>query len=62
MNNFFSMLQQFNQFKQQLQQTGKNPAQILEELIKSGRVSQDQVNQAKNMAELVQSLIGGKKL
>lgn len=54
------MLQQFNQFKNQLQQTGRQPQQILDELINSGKITKEQLDQARNMAEMFQKLMGGK--
>lgn len=54
------MLQQFNQFKNSLSQTGKQPQQILDELINSGKITKEQLDQARSMAEMFKNLIGGK--
>lgn len=43
-NPMMSMAQQFRQFMQQMQ--GRDPNQMLSELISSGKVSQEQLNQA----------------
>lgn len=61
MNNFFNMISKFNDFRQQIQQTGKDPAKILEELIQSGRVTRDQVERAKQMANTIKSIMGGQR-
>ncbi len=46
MNN--SMLQQFPQFVEQMR--GKDPNQVLNDLMTSGRVSQAQLNEAQRLA------------
>lgn len=60
MNNLLQMLQQFNQFKNTLTQTGKQPQQILNDLINSGKVTKEQLDQAKSMAEMFTKILGGK--
>lgn len=54
-NNPLQMLQQFNKFKQSMQ--GKDPNAMLNEMLNSGQVSQEQVNQAKQMAEQFSSFL-----
>lgn len=49
MNNPMQMLAQFPQFMQQMR--GKDPNQILQQMMQSGRVSQQQLNQAQQMAQ-----------
>lgn len=48
-------LQRFNQFKQM---AGNNPRQQVEQLLKSGKVSQPQYDQAMQMAKQLQNLLG----
>lgn len=48
-NNPMAMMQQFAQFKQQMQ--GKDPQKIVESMLASGQMSQQQFEQLKNMAE-----------
>lgn len=47
-NPMMNMAQQFRQFMQQMQ--GRDPNQMLSELISSGKVSQEQLNQAQQQA------------
>jgi len=58
--NIMQTLQQFNQFKDMLQKSGKDPAVLLDQMVKSGQVTQQQLEQAKQMAEMAKSLLGGK--
>ena len=51
-NDFFSQLQQF---KQQMQ--GINPREEVNKLLQSGAVSQQQLNQAQQMAQQMQYLL-----
>ena len=51
------LLQNFQQFKQAFQ---GNPQQKVQELLNSGRVSQAQYNQAVQMAQQLQRIIGVK--
>lgn len=62
MNNPFMMnpgnlFQRFQQFRQTF---SGDPRQKVQELLNSGRVSQDQYNQAVQMAQQVQRMMGGK--
>lgn len=52
MPNPMQMISQFPQFMQQMR--GQNPQQILQQMVKSGRVSQQQLNQAQQMANQMQ--------
>lgn len=54
-NNPLQMIQQFNEFKKQMQ--GKNPQTMVEELIKSGRMSPQQFEQLKQQANNLQSIL-----
>ncbi len=62
MNNPFMMnpgnlFQRFQQFRQTF---SGDPRQKVQELLNSGRVSQDQYNQAAQMAQQFQRMMGGK--
>ena len=50
-NNMFA---QFQQFRQQMQ--GKNPHEEINKLLQSGKINQQQLNQAQQMAQQMQSL------
>ena len=52
MPNPMQIMTQFPQFMRQKQ--GQNPQQILDQMLKSGRVSQQQLNQAQQMAQQMQ--------
>lgn len=54
MNN---ILQRFQQFRQTFQ---GDPRQQVQQLLNSGRVSQGQYNQAVQMAQQLQRMLGGK--
>lgn len=49
-----NMLAQFQQFKQQMQ--GKNPHEEINKLLQSGAISQQQLNQAQQMAQQFQAM------
>ena len=49
-----NMLAQFQQFKQQMQ--GKNPHEEINRLLQSGAISQQELNQAQQMAQQMQSM------
>lgn len=49
-----NMLAQFQQFKQQMQ--GKNPHEEINKLLQSGVISQEQLNQAQQMAQQLQTM------
>ena len=51
------MMQRFQQFKQAF--TG-DPKQRVQDLLNSGRISQQQYNQAVQMAQQLQKMMGGK--
>ena len=48
-NNPMAMMQQFMQFKQQMQ--GQDPQKIVEQMLSDGRMSQQQFEQLKQQAE-----------
>ena len=53
-NNQPNMLQQFQQFMNQMR--GKDPNQMINELVSSGQISQAQVNQAQKQAQQMQQM------
>ena len=55
-NNPMQMIQQFNQFK--ISFTG-DPKQAVMNLLQSGQMNQDQLNQLQSMAKQFQSIMGG---
>lgn len=57
MNNFQQMMQQFNQFRQSFK---GNPQEQIQQLMNSGKISQDQYNNAYQMATQFQKMMGGK--
>lgn len=56
-NNNGNMLQRFQQFRQNFH---GDPQQQVQQLLNSGRVSQQQYNQAVQMAQQFQRLFGGR--
>jgi len=52
MANPMQMMTQFPQFMRQMQ--GQDPKQLLNQLMQSGRVNQQQLNQAQQMAQQMQ--------
>ena len=51
-----NMMGDFQKFMQQMQ--GKNPNEEIAKLLQSGRVSQQQLNQAQQMAQQMQGMMG----
>ena len=49
-----NILAQFQQFRKQMQ--GKNPHEEINRLLQSGAISQQQLNEAQQMAQQMQSL------
>ena len=54
-----NMMEDFQRFMQQMQ--GKDPNQEIARLLQSGRISQQQLNQAQQMAQQFQSMMGAYK-
>lgn len=54
-NQTSNLLVEFNKFKNQM--AGKDPNQILNELVQSGRVSQEQLNQAIDLARTMSQFL-----
>ena len=57
MNNFFNIMQRFQQFQQQFR---GNPQQQIQQMLNSGKVSQAQYNNAVQMAQQFQRMLIGK--
>ena len=53
-NNPVSMIQQFNEFRKQMQ--GINPKDEVMKMLQNGKISQQQINKAQQMAQQMQSL------
>lgn len=53
-NNTASMIQQFNEFRKQMQ--GINPKDEVMKMLQNGKINQQQLNQAQQMARQMQSL------
>ena len=56
-NSMMSMIAQLNQFRQTFQ---GNPKQQVQQLLNSGRMSQEQFNQLSQMATQIQNMMNGK--
>lgn len=52
-----NMVQQFVQFMQQMR--GKDPNAMIQEMVSSGRISQDQLNQVQNQAQQMSGVFEG---
>ena len=55
MGNMQNMMSQVNQLKKQF--VGRRPEDIINEMLKSGQINQDQVDQAKQMADQFRSIL-----
>ena len=53
-NNTASMIQHFNDFRKQMQ--GINPKDEVMKMLQNGKINQQQLNQAQQMAQQMQSL------
>lgn len=56
-NNMMNLLQQFMQFKQNF---NGDPKQQVQNLLNSGKVTQEQYNRAVQMAQQLQRMMGGR--
>lgn len=52
-----NMMQQFQQFMNQMK--GKDPNVMIQEMVSSGRISQDQLNQVQKQAQQMQGMFEG---
>lgn len=59
MPNPMNMIQAFQQFMKQNQ--GKNPNEMIQQLLSSGQISQQQLNHAQQMAKQVEGPLSGLK-
>lgn len=50
--NSISLLSQFNKFVSDFKKSGQNPEVVLNQLVSSGKVSQEQLDRAKMLASL----------
>ena len=55
MNNPMQMIRQFAEFKRQMQ--GRDPRAIVEDLLKSGKMSAEQFDNLKRQAQTLQNLL-----
>lgn len=63
MTNLFQIMQtvnQFQQFAEQFKKTKQDPQTVLDQLVQSGKVSQEQLQEATQMAQMFKSILGGK--
>lgn len=58
-NAMFDIIRQFQNFRQQMQ--GKNPTEEINKLLLSGQISQQQLDQAQQMAQQMQSIFANIK-
>lgn len=58
-NRPMQILKQFQEFRKQMQ--GKNPQEEINQLLQSGKISQQQLNQAQQMAGQMRGLFEGLK-
>lgn len=56
-NKFSQMMNEFKRFQQEMQ--GVNPQDKMNELLRSGKVNQQQIEQANQMAQMAQGLFKG---
>lgn len=54
-----NILQQLQKFRQNMQ--GKNPHEEINKLLQSGQISQQQLNQAQQMAQQMRGILGNFK-
>ena len=52
-----NMMQQFQQFMNQMK--GKDPNAVIQEMMQSGKITQDQYNQARQQAQQMQGMFEG---
>lgn len=56
-NKFSQMINEFKRFRKEMQ--GVNPQDKMNELLRSGKVNQQQIEQANQMAQMAQGLFKG---
>ncbi len=53
LNNPLQFKQQFEQFARNFQQSGQNPQALVQQLLNQGKMTQDQFNQFRNIANQI---------
>lgn len=56
-NRMAGMLKQFQQFRKEME--GRNPNEEINRLLQSGKINQQQLNQAQQMAQQMQGMFKG---
>lgn len=56
LNNPMQLKQQFDSFARNFQQSGQNPQQVVQQLLNSGKMTQGQFNQYRDMANKITGL------
>ena len=56
-NSQSNMMQQFQQFMNQMK--GKDPNAVIQDMMQSGKITQDQYNQARQQAQQMQGMFEG---
>ena len=56
-NSMAGMLEQFQQFRKEME--GRNPNEEINRLLQSGKINQQQLNQAQQMAQQMQGMFKG---
>lgn len=56
-NRMAGMLEQFQQFRKEME--GRNPNEEINRLLQSGKINQQQLNQAQQMAQQMQGMFKG---
>lgn len=52
-NNPMQFMQRFKEFVRQFQQSGQNPQQVVQQLLNQGKMTQDQFNHLRNIANQI---------
>lgn len=52
-NNPMQFMQRFKDFTRQFQQSGQNPQQVVQQLLNQGKMTQDQFNHLRNIANQI---------
>lgn len=55
MNNFMAFMQNFNRFRQSMQ--GQDPNKIIQDMMRQGKLSQSQYEQARSHAAQIQKMM-----
>ena len=58
--NMQNLISNFNQFRQQIEKQGINPQQQVMQLMQSGKMSQQQFEQFKAMANMMSGMFGNR--